>query len=166
MECWIGNKVQCQHYIKLIWMILYPIDSGLKPCCCTIWHSDPSSLHFTFIPSVYKFIAVAKSSLRNALLPAFLWVSAVTEIKIQKESWVLPVSKLVKTRSRIKLQNVAWHTKCSVDPLQVKTLVNEPAFCLQFTYMCNQEILGCFLNRPLLLRLRHLPVLKDFRVPW
>ena len=40
------------------------------------------------------------------------------------------------------------------------------AFCLEFTYMYNQEIFGLFVNRPPLLLLYRLPELKSFRVLW
>ena len=37
-------------------------------------------------------------------------------------------------------------------------------FCLGFTYMCNQEVLGGFVNRPLLFLLCLLQELEAFRV--
>ena len=119
-------------------------------------------LAFTLIPSVYKLTALTKSWLRNASLPAFLWVSAIAEIKIQTEFWFLSVSEWVIAKEE-NMTSDAWQIVHS-------TWSKEPgyryALCLEFTYVYNQEMFGLFVNRPPLLLLYGLPVLKSFHVLW
>ena len=44
------NAVLRMRWVNIMWMILYPSDNGLMPCCCIIWHSDPHSCIFLQFP--------------------------------------------------------------------------------------------------------------------
>ena len=123
-----------------------------------------SSLHFTSIPSVYKFIALTKSPLRNASLPAFLWVSAIAEIKIQTELfWVLPVWMSESQRTK---HNIWCLANCTFTWRKDRGHDYKCALCLDFTYICDEKILGLLVDFSPLLLDYHLPVLKCVRILW